>query len=296
MSKITKAVIPAGGFGTRFLPATKAVPKEMFPLGNKPIIHHIVDELIEAGIKDITIIVSQSKTAIEQYFSANLPLENFLSSRKKGALIRELKNIQDKIDISYVYTAPPFGNGGCLKHVQRVVGQQPFVVVWGDETFISNGEKNRIQQCMEVYDEYQLPVVAVSKIENKNFRTNYGMAQLETIHGKKDVKMVTKIVEKPLYGKEPSPYAVLGTYILTPQYFNALGKTKAGINGEIWIADVLNVLMKDSDVLARIITDSTYLDCGVPERYFLSQIEHAFHESDNKKSLRKEIEKILARY
>lgn len=282
MSKITKALIPAGGYGTRFLPATKSIPKEMFPLGNKPIVLHVVEELVAAGIKDIIFVVSHHKQAIESFFSANQVLEQYFSELGKQQEVDNLRRISEMANFSYVYTKPPYGNGGCLYSAKHLLWNDPFILVWSDEVMLTKG-KNRVAQCLETFEKFNKPVVSAVRIAEPEHRQRYGMAELKDLEG--DVKEIVRIVEKPQPGTEPSEYATHGAYVLTPQVFDALDETQPGANGELWLTDVLNKMMPKTGLLAKIIPDAHYLDCGNPIEYLFSQIDYALSYTDNSKAV-----------
>jgi UTP--glucose-1-phosphate uridylyltransferase len=276
--KITTAVVPAGGYGTRFLPATKSIPKEMFPLGNKPIILHVVEELVASGIKDIIFIVSHHKQSIESFFATNEILEDFYLKNGKKDQVKDLRRIQKLANFTFVYTHPPYGNGGCLQAARHLLEDKSFVLAWADELIVARG-KPRVRQCLDVYEKHGLPVVSALRIPDPKDRTRYGMAKLLSFKGERKIKKIETIVEKPALGQEPSDYAAHGAYVLTPDVFKALDKTKPGKGGELWLADILNNYMKSKDLLACLIADGDYYDCGNPLVYLQSQIDFAIKHS-----------------
>jgi len=279
IEKITTAVIPAGGWGTRFLPSTKSVPKEMFPLGSKPIILHVVEELVASGITNIIFVVSYHKQSIESFFAPNELLENYItkiSDKKKGD---ELKAISKLATFDFVYTQIPMGNGGFLSSVRHLVEDKTFVLTWSDEIILSK-EKPRVAQCLDAYYKYGKPVISAVKIEDPAKRSKYGMAELIDIDNESDIKEIKNIVEKPALGKEPSIYATHGAYVLTPDIFKALDRTKPNENGEIRITDVINNMKSETGLLAKIIKDGHYLDCGDPMQYLLSQVDYFINYSE----------------
>ncbi len=296
--KVKKAIIPAGGYGTRFLPATKSVPKEMFPMGDAPIIFHVVDELVRSGIKEIIIVVSHEKHSISEFFSTNEMKEKLFLSRGKRSAVKRMRDIVKMAKFSFVYTREPFGNGGCLLAAEHFVKNEPFVVVWADEMFLTDGARPRVEQCLEVYEKYEMPVISAVRIENPEDRSRYGMARLLPFNGEGHIKLIDEIIEKPKLGTEPSVYATHGAYIMTPDFFTALRKTKNGKGGELWLADAINTLKKKHQILACEIEEGRYLDCGVPDAYFFSSIEYALSTCDGRerKDLKKQIKKLLRRY
>lgn len=281
IKKITTAVIPAGGWGTRFLPSTKSIPKEMFPLGSKPVILHVVEELVASGIDNIIFVVSHHKQPIESFFAPNELLENYISQvsgKKKG---EELKAISKMANFSFVYTQEPKGNGGALNSVKHLIKDEAFVLVWSDEIILSKN-KPRVAQCLDAYYKYGKPVISAIEIEDAQKRQKYGMAELQDIEGDEDVKEIIRIAEKPAPGTEPSVYAAHGAYILTPAIFSALDKIKAQKDGEIWLTDAINIMKEKTGLIAKIIRNGHYLDCGNPLDYLLSQVDYFMNYSEFK--------------
>ncbi len=284
--KITTAVVPAGGYGTRFLPATKSIPKEMFPLGNKPVILHVVEELVASGIKDIIFIVSHHKQSIESFFGANEILEDFYLKNGKVEQVKDLRRIQKLANFTFVYTHPPYGNGGCLQAARHLLEDKPFVLTWADELIVTKGQP-RVRQCLDVYEKFGLPVISALRIPNPADRCLYGMAELLPWQKEKSIKKINRIIEKPAIGQEPSEYATHGAYVLTPKVFKALDKTSPGKGGELWLADILNIYQQDTDLLACLINDGDYYDCGNPLVYLKSQIDFAVKYSGYSKEIKK---------
>lgn len=291
MSKVKTAVIPAGGYGTRFLPATKSIPKEMFPLWNKPVILHVVEEAVASGIEDIIFVVSHHKQAVESFFGMNTILEDYFLKLGKTEQVNMLKKIEGLANYSFVYTKPPDGNGAALNSARHLLGEDPFVLVWSDEVILSEG-KPRIKQCLETFEKYGQPVISSVEIEPIE-RQHYGMAEFKDVPGEEFVKELVKIVEKPETGKEPSKFAAHGAYVLTPDFFKTYEVVKPGKGGELWIADLINEYQKKNKILAKIIDGGEYLDCGRPEHYLLSQIEYALKYSEYKEELREILVKKL---
>lgn len=292
MTKIRTAVIPVGGFGTRFLPASKTIPKEMFPVGNKPVILHVVEEVIAAGITNIVFIVNHHKQALESFFSRDEMMEQFYVGMGKQEKVDEMKRISSLADFTFVYSEPPLGNGGALNAVKHVVGTDPFVLVWGDEFFLNRGKKNRIQECCDVFEKYDIPTVAAFHMP-KSRLSRYGIASISTKSLESGVMKVKKIIEKPKKGKAPSDLAVLGTYVLTYDIFQAIAKVKADTGGELWLTDLINVMAEKTGLLARVIAKSSYLDCGNPHDYLLSQVEYALSEKNLDPHFTKHLARLL---
>lgn len=288
ITKINTAVIPAGGLGTRFLPSTKSIPKEMFPLCGKPVILHVVEELVASGITNIIFVVSHNKQSIESFFSPNPEVEDYYKKIGKDKEVRQLKTIAKLANFSYVYTQSPNGNGSALASARHLLENKSFVLIWSDELIISK-KSPRVKQCLDAYYKYGKPVISTIKIEDPKMRSRYGMAELKDLKGEKEIKEIIKIIEKPGFGKEPSPYASHGAYILTKDVFKALDKTKPDHNGDLWLSDVINNMKKETGLIAKIITNGHYLDCGDPLSYLYSQIDYFLNYSNYSK---KELEKL----
>lgn len=281
MKTIKTAVIPTGGYGTRFLPASKSIPKEMFPLWNKPIVYHVVEEAVKSGIENIIFIVSPMKHSVEDFFSPNQLEEDYLLKKGKIDQVGELRGIQQLANYSFVYTKSPYGNGGALLSAKHLIKDEPFVVVWGDEIIISKA-KPRIQQCIETYEKYEKPVISAIEIKDPLRRQKYGIAELKDIEGDAEVKEIIKVVEKPQPGTEPSSIATHGAYVLPPDIFEYFDETFIGKDGELWLTDLINNLNNKTGLLAKIIPDATYLDCGNPIDYMLSQLEFTLEYDESK--------------
>lgn len=292
--KIKTAVIPAGGWGTRFLPCTKSIPKEMFPLGNKPVILHVVEEAVASGIENIIFVVSHHKQSIESFFSSNDILEEYFLRLGKKTQVKNLQKITNLANYDFVYTKSPLGNGGALSAARHLIEHEPFVLVWSDEVIFSK-PKPRILQCIETFEKYQQPVISAIKIHDANKRQRYGMADLKDMKGEKEIKEILKIVEKPIPGKEPSVYAAHGAYVLVPEVFKALDKTKPGKNNELWLTDIINVMKKETGLLAKIIPDGNYLDCGDPLEYVYSQVDYYMNYSKHADEVKARLKKAICR-
>lgn len=296
MTQVRTAVIPVGGFGTRFLPATKTIPKEMFPVGNKPVILHVVEEVLSAGIQNIIFVVNHHKHTLENFFSRNEMLEQYYQRLGKGEKVEELISIAESAQFSYVYSEPPMGNGGALRSVEHLVGREPFVLVWGDEFFLNTNKHNRIRQCCDVFEKFDIPVVSAFKVSTSRL-SRYGVASgVKEKKGMKNVVSIKKIVEKPDTKKAPSNLAILGTYVLTYDIFTASKKVKVGKGGELWLTDLINEMAKKTGLLAKVVSNAHYLDCGNPHDYLLSQIEYALAHPKIDPHIKKHIKKLLASY
>jgi len=278
MKKITKAVIPAAGFGTRFLPQTKAMPKEMLPIVDKPVIQYVVEEAVESGIKDVVIVTGASKRAIEDHFDMpNADLVNNLVQGGKEKLLEEIKKIAEMANFIYVRQKGSYGNGTPVLAAKSIIGNESFAVMWGDEFINSNPP--RLAQMMKVWEKYGGVVISGVRIENKERLSRYGIADLTAVEDK--VYKINRIVEKPTPEEAPSNLATHGAYILPPEIFPALDSLNPGKGGEIWLTDAINVLREQGvPVYACEIENGTYYDTGNKIEYLKTVVEFALKHKD----------------
>ncbi|WP_310601842.1 UTP--glucose-1-phosphate uridylyltransferase GalU [Anaerosporobacter sp.] len=243
MAKIKKAVIPAAGLGTRFLPATKAVPKEMLPLVDTPTIQYIVEEAVQSGIEEILVITNSYKHCMENHFDRSYELEEHLLKAGKQEELKMMNDISSLANIYYVRQKEPRGLGHAVLCAQSFIGDEPFAVLLGDDVVVNNGGKPALEQLMESYRETGASIVGVQTVA-KDQVNKYGIVAPSQSHkpvGRR-VKL-TDMVEKPAIDKAPSRLAVLGRYILTPQIFTFLASQKPGAGGEIQLTDAIKRLM-----------------------------------------------------
>ena len=281
MQKIRKAVIPAAGMGTRFLPATKAMPKEMLPIVDKPMIQYVVEEAVASGIEDIIIVTSAGKRSLEDHFDYPYELEKYLAAAGKHEQIEEVKRIANMANFIYVRQRGPYGNASPVLTAKHIVGEEPFAVLWGDEFIHANPP--RLKQMVDVYQEYKKSVISAVRIPNPQDVSKYGIADVETIKG--TVHRIKQIVEKPKTGEEPSNLAAHGAYILTPDIFAHLKALKPGKGGELWLVDAINSLAKVDDVYAKEIENGEYYDTGNKFDYLRANIEFALQREDLREKL-----------
>src|SRR3989344_1362522 len=238
---ITKVVIPAAGFGTRFLPQTKAMPKEMLPVVDKPVIQYVVEEAVSSGIEDVILVTGWSKRPIEDHFdSPNADLVNNLKQGKKDHLLQELNKISEMANFIYVRQKGQYGNGTPVLAAESIIGDEPFAVMWGDEFIYA--KPPRLKQMIDAWHKYPGVMVSGVRIETKDHLSRYGIAELEKVDD--HVHKIKRIVEKPLPEEAPSNLATHGAYILPPEIFPALRSLKPGKGGEIWLVDAINELKK----------------------------------------------------
>ncbi len=251
--QVKKAVIPAAGLGTRFLPATKAMPKEMMPLVDKPAIQYIVEEAVASGIEDILIVTGKGKRAIEDHFDRSFELEESLSSKGKLSLLAEVQRITELANIHYIRQKQPLGLGHAVWCARRFVGDEPFAVLLGDD--IVRGEIPCLKQLVQVYEQYEQAVVAVQNVSREHV-SRYGIVDSRDL-GKR-LSRVHSLVEKPAPDEAPSTLAITGRYVLTPRVFEFLEDGVIGAGGEIQLTDALARLNQAEGLLAYEFTGRRY--------------------------------------
>lgn len=281
--KIRKAVIPAAGFGTRFLPQTKAMPKEMLPVVDKPIIQYIVEELVDAGIEDIVIVTGYHKRTIEDHFdrpSMEL-IENLrMGGEKKLPLLRQIERISDMANFFYVRQKGPYGNGTPLLNVRKIIGDEPFIYTWSDD-FIKAEPKSRFKQLIEVYEEFQCPVLASIKAKHTEDYDRYGFAGGK--HLREGLIDVAQLIEKPGKASAPSDLATVSGFIFTPDIFNYLDQALNNLSegDELYYNDALKLMLNDRKrILAAEIKDGKYYDTGNKLEYLKTVVEFAIKHPD----------------
>lgn len=283
LTKITKAIIPVAGLGTRFLPATKAQPKEMLPVVDKPVIQYIVEEAVAAGIKEIIFITSQNKRAIEDHFDRNFELEHRLREKGDKKTLGQMLDISDLAQFVYIRQRSPRGDGDAILGARDLIGDEPCAVFFGDD--LVDAKIPAIKQLMRVYEKYNDPVVCVTP-RPKETLSRYGV-----VGGKKideHTIQVTKLVEKPAPNKAPSNLAIFGRYIITPAIFDELAKLKPRKNGEVRLADALMEYAKKHALYAHILEGTPY-DCGNKADYLRAIIAFGLKHPDVRDALRETI-------
>lgn len=285
---INKLVIPVAGIGTRFLPATKAQPKEMLPIVDKPIIQYVVEDAVRAGITDIIFITGPSKRAVEDHFSPNYELINVLKKQGKLDVAEEVKKIADMANFVFIRQKGPYGNGTPVLCAKPVVGNEPFAVMWGDEFFYTP-KKSQLQQLIEVYEKYGDPVITTHKVSAED-TSKYGI--IDGLEVEKGVYQVKSIIEKPGPEKSPSRLASLGGFILTPDIFDALEHTKLGKGGELWLADANAKVLKKRPIYAKLI-DGEYYDTGSKLGYLRANVDFALRDPKLSKDFRRYLKGVV---
>lgn len=271
MKKVRKAIIPAAGLGTRFLPATKAMPKEMLPIVDRPTIEYIVEEAIVSGIEDIIIVTGKGKRAIEDHFDRNLELEENLMGKGKFDLLEKV-NQSSKVEIHYIRQKEPKGLGHAVWCARNFIGDEPFAVLLGDD--IVQAEKPCLKQLIEQYDETGSSVIGVQTVANENTH-RYGIIDPSSQDGR--LYEVSNFVEKPVQGTAPSNLAIMGRYILTPEIFDFLGRQETGAGGEIQLTDAIQKLNEIQNVYAFDFEGKRY-DVGEKLGFIQTTIEMALQD------------------
>jgi len=277
---IKKAIIPAAGLGTRFLPATKALPKEMLPLVDKPTIQYIVEEAIESGIEDIIIVTGRGKRAIEDHFDYSIELEEALVKKEKLEDLEGIRSISQMANIHYIRQKEPKGLGHAIWCARKFIGDSPFAVLLGDDIVVA--EQPGIHQLASVYNQYRNTVLGVREV-SLNEISKYGVVKSDGIVDERTFK-VASLVEKPAVNKAPSRIAIMGRYILTPKIFEILERQAPGAGGEIQLTDAINELVNDESVYAHIFEGERY-DVGDKFGFIKATIDFALQRSDIRKDV-----------
>jgi UTP--glucose-1-phosphate uridylyltransferase len=278
-AKVRKAVFPAAGLGTRFLPATKAQPKEMLPIVDKPIIQYGVEEALHSGIQNIIMVTGRGKTAIEDHFDVSFELENLLETRGKKDLLAIVRGISDMINVSYVRQKEALGLGHAVLRAMELVGEEPFAVVLADD--VIEAETPCLRQLLDVYDFFCSPVLAVMEVPPEAI-SSYGAIEAEAVHhnGCNDrVYRIRDLVEKPKATEAPSNLAIIGRYVLTPEIFHSLQAIEPGAGGELQLTDALKHLLRSRPIYAYRFEGTRY-DAGDKLGFLKATVEFALRRPD----------------
>ena len=274
---IRKAIIPAAGLGTRFLPATKAQPKEMLTIVDKPTIQYIIEECVASGIEEILIITGRNKKSIEDHFDRSIELEMELEKSGKEELLKMVREISDMINIHYIRQKEPRGLGHAINCAKTFVGDEPFAVLLGDD-IVYNPEKPCLKQLIDCYNEYDSSILGVQTVA-KEAVSKYGI--VSGVNVKDRVYKVDGLVEKPSVEEAPTNVAILGRYIITPRIFDILDETKPGKGNEIQLTDALLELLKDEEMYAYDFEGKRY-DAGDKLGFLEATVEYALRRPDLK--------------
>ena len=285
-AKIVKAVFPAAGLGTRFLPATKASPKEMLALVDKPLIQYVVEEAVASGIEEIVLVTGRGKRAIEDHFDVAFELEEDLKAKGKHKLLSEIQRIANLVTFCYIRQKKALGLGHAVLTAKRVVGNEPFSVLLGDD--IIDAEVPALKQMMGVYKRYPSTILAIKKVPRSQTQ-HYGIIDAKKIDN--GVYLVKDLVEKPSPDEAPSNLAIIGRYILSPAIFSALEQTKPGKGGEIQLTDGIRLLMEDQPIYAYEVEGIRH-DCGDKLGFLKATVEFGLKNKDFGPEFRQYLQKL----
>lgn len=291
--KVNKAVIPAAGMGTRFLPATKSMPKEMLPIIDKPVLQFVIEEAVASGITDILVVTGRGKRAIENHFDYNPELEAFLKDNGKEDLIDRVRSIADLATIHYVRQKEQLGLGDAIALAEDHVGKEPFAILLGD-TIIQphEGEKPGLRQLLDVYENLQGSVVAVHRV-HEEWVSRYGIVDGTPIDGNDDLLDLKQLVEKPAVDQAPTNLAIAGRYVFTHGIFDCLRRTGRGVGGEIQLTDAMNLLAAEQNMYALAWQARRY-DIGNRLEYARCFIDFALRREDVADEIRQHMKRLLA--
>lgn len=272
-TKIRKGVIAVAGSGTRFLPATKAQPKEMLPIVDKPIIQYVVEEMVEAGIEDIILVTKWDKKTLEDHFDRSFELEHSLQESGKLKLLDEVRRISAMANFIYVRQKGPYGNGTPILSASALLNDEPFVFAWGDDLVLSKTSFTR--QLIENYESNSAPVIGVQRVDPDHVN-RYGIVKLKP--GTMEMELV---VEKPSVADAPSRLAQFGRMILTPEIVSILKNTKLGKGGELWVTDAISeYVRRGGRFMVEEVTDGKWLTTGDPLNYLKAMLDYALARED----------------
>src|SRR5690554_3038422 len=274
--KVHKAIIPAAGLGTRFLPATKAQPKEMLPVVDKPTLQYIIEEAVDSGIEEILIITGRNKKSIEDHFDKSVELELELEAKGKHDLLAQVRRISDMVNIHYIRQKEPKGLGHAIYCAKSFIGDEPFAVLLGDD--IVYNEKPCLKQMIEAYNEYKSTILGVQEVPLADV-SKYGIVEGKHIEDR--IYKVKNLIEKPTVENAPSNIAILGRYIINPAIFKALEETKPGKNGEIQLTDALEILSNWEAMYAYVFEGKRY-DVGNKLGFLEATVEFALRREELK--------------
>lgn len=290
MKNIRKVVIPVAGHGTRSLPASKNVPKEMLPIYNKPVIHYVVDEAVNAGVENVIFVTSKEKTALEDYFDHHYALEDVLERTGKKELLKTVQELAHYVNVISVRQKCPLGFGHAVLTAKPVVGNEPFAVMVGDDILL--GKDCGLKELIDVAEKENKPVIGVMEVD-PSMVCKYGI-----VAGSKrpdGIIEITDMVEKPKVGEAPSNMAIIGRYVLPPEIFNYLEKAKPGHGGEIQLTDALNLLAKERGMLAVPVKGRRF-DAGDLLDFLSVNMYFALHDGNMKDAMKKRLQSLLQEF
>lgn len=285
---VRKAVIAVAGSGTRFLPATKAQPKEMLPIVDKPIVQYVVEEMVDSGITDIILVTKWDKKTLEDHFDRSFELEHSLEAAGKSRLLNEVRRVSNMANFIYVRQKGPYGNGTPVLSAANLVGDEPFVFAWGDDLVLSKVPFTK--QLIENYELYDSPVIGVQKVPKAHV-DRYGIVKL-----KPNTREMEHVVEKPTVDKAPSQLAQFGRMILTPAIVNILRETKLGKGNELWVTDAISeYVRRGGRFMVEEVKDGQWLTTGDPLNYLKAMVEYALEREDIGDEFRRHLREVAKR-
>ena len=290
MSVVRKAIIPAAGMGTRFLPATKSMPKEMLPIVDKPVLQYVIEEAVASGIEDVLIVTGRGKQAIENHFDYNPDLEAFLEDAGKDDLIQQVREIGRGVEIHYIRQKQQLGLGDAIRLGRHHCGKEPFAVLLGDTIIDSPGDRPGLRQLLDAYEAKQASVVAVHHVP-KEWVSRYGIVDGTAEADFANLIRLNKLVEKPAVDKAPSDLAIAGRYVFTADIFECIDQTTKGVGGEIQLTDAMNLLASRSPVFALAWNARRY-DIGSRVEYAKCFIDFALRRADMGDAVRKHLAEL----
>ena len=275
-NKIRKAVFPAAGLGTRFLPATKAQPKEMLPLVDKPLIQYSVEEAVNSGIESILIVTGREKAPIENHFDISFELEKLLEEKRKDEMFEMVREISNIAKILYTRQKQALGLGHAIYQAKDFSANEPFAVLLADD--LVDAEKPALKQMIEVFEKYQAPIIATMQVEGEAI-SRFGVIETEETEDT-NVFKIRDMVEKPAYEDAPSDLAIIGRYILTPEVFDAIERTEKGAGGEIQITDAMRLMLNEGKPFYAVKLDGRRHDAGDKLGFLIATVEYALKRDD----------------
>jgi UTP--glucose-1-phosphate uridylyltransferase len=290
MQKVRKAIIPAAGLGTRFLPATKAQPKEMLPIVDKPTIQYIIEEAVQSGIEDIIIVTGRGKRAIEDHFDKSYELEETLVKKEKFEQLQEIQEISKLANIHYIRQKEPLGLGHAIACASRFIGDEPFAVLLGDD-IVHSTDKPALKQLIDVYERYNSSVIGVQQVPEQDV-SKYGIISIGNGEIDNGVFHIDNLVEKPKVEDAPSDYAIMGRYILRPEIFTILENLAPGAGGEIQLTDAIKKL-NELQMVVGCEFDGERYDVGDKFGFIKATVEFALQRDDLKGNVLDYLQSVL---
>jgi UTP--glucose-1-phosphate uridylyltransferase len=288
MQQVRKAVIPAAGLGTRFLPATKSSPKEMLPVVDKPAIQYVVEEAVQAGLTDVLIITGRGKRAVEDHFDRNFELEHHLEASGRDELLKQVQFASDLADIHFVRQRDPLGLGHAVSVARHHVGDEPFAVLLADDIMIDDGAL--LRSILDIHDRHGRSAVALQEVAMDEI-SSYGCVEPEAVQG--NVVEIKRLVEKPPRDEAPSNLAIIGRYVFTPQIFEMLDRIEPGRGGELQLTDAMQLLLEEQSVFGYICRSGRF-DVGQKLDFLRANIELALRRTDLGPPLEAWLRELLA--